>query len=126
MKSFNEILEVRNGLSKTELLVSCKKDNGKWRPIADYVLNYMVGNRFLVKVGCKYYLNDSLMTKESSFHRMVYDFICNGPTTISSILNYIGYRNPKGKRKLLKVLELMESENLVFKEGRYWIILDNN
>ena len=126
MKSFNEMLIMENGLSKTDLLVRCKKDNGKWRPIADFVLNYMVGNRVLVRIGRKYYLSDKLMSRESTFHRLVYDLICNGPSSMSAILNKLGYRNPKGKKKLLQVLDIMEEEGLIFKEGRYWNVGDDN
>ncbi len=126
MNKFLELLQSNNGLSKTYMLKSIKKDNPLWRKLATDVLEYMVGRDLILKISNKYYLTNSLLQQENTFHRRVYDYICKGPKTISNLLLHLNYRNPKGKVKLMAVLSLMEDEGMIYREGNKWVLRNNN
>ena len=125
MNKFLELLQKNNGLSKTYMLKEIKKDNPLWRKLAHDVLEYMVDRDLIIKISNKYYLTNTLLEKENTFHRKVYDYVCKGPITISSLLFNLNYRNPKGKTKLLSVLSLMEGEGMIYREGNKWILRNN-
>tara|TARA_R110002020_G_scaffold475894_1_gene713813 strand:+ start:2865 stop:3521 length:657 start_codon:yes stop_codon:yes gene_type:complete len=125
MNKFLELLQNDNGLSKTSMLKVIKKDNPLWRNLANDVLEYMVDRDLIIKISNRYYLTDTLLEKENTFHRKVYDYICKGPITISTLLFNLNYRNPKGKSKLLSVLSLMENEGMIYKEGNKWVLRNN-
>ena len=125
MNKFLELLQNDNGLSKTSMLKVIKKDNPLWRNLANDVLEYMVDRDLIIKISNRYYLTDTLLEKENTFHRKVYDYICKGPITISTLLFNLNYRNPKGKSKLLSVLSLMENEGMIYKEGNKWMLRNN-
>ncbi len=125
MNKFLELLQKDNGLSKTYMLKEIKKDNPLWRKLANDVLEYMVDRDLIIKISNKYYLTNTLLEKENTFHRKVYDYVCKGPITISSLLFNLNYRNPKGKTKLLSVLSLMEEEGMIYRDGNKWILRNN-
>jgi len=122
------VLEVaENGLAKTEILRQLKKDNGTWRQITQEVLNYLLMNGTIVKVGCQYYLSNGLLKRNASFHKRVYDVISeNMSVSKSFILNRLRYRNPAGNSKLNEALSLMEEEGFIEEsiEGRWKVATD--
>ena len=120
MNQILEDLEIQGGKSKTQLLRSFNKDNITWRTITTEVLDYLVGNKLIVKITNKYYLNKNQSFRESKIHRTIYSLLSEGPHTTSSLLRGIGYNNPKGKIKLLQALQIMEHESLVIKQGKHW------
>jgi hypothetical protein len=120
LSSICDLLQENDGLSKTKILKLINKDNIIWRRLADTVLEYMLYKEMIYKVGSKYYDNIHSKPHENEFHRKVYSILCDGKKTTSAILNELNYRNPKGKRKLLDVLNSMIQHNIVVKSGNKW------
>ena len=125
-KIMNEILDSLRleGKSMTNLLKSINKDNTTWRNLAKEVINYMVARELIVKVGSKYYISADKQHRESDFHRKIYSMLCEKPQTLTSLLIGVNYNNPKGKKKVLQVLEILQSERFVSKLGKQYILIE--
>lgn len=125
-KIMNEILDSLRleGKSMTNLLKSINKDNTTWRNLAKEVINYMVARELIVKVGSKYYISADKQHRESNFHRKIYSMLCEKPQTLTSLLIGVNYNNPKGKKKVLQVLEILQSERFVSKLGKQYILIE--
>ena len=115
---------LNEGKSKTSLLRSMNKDNPSWRSICDEVLYYMVAKKIIVKIASKYYLATNQSHRETPFHRQIYSKLIDSPQTTSSLLIAIGYNNPKGRRKLLQALQIMIRERFIYKDGKYWKLVE--
>ena len=108
-------------------------ENDYWKPdvgLNDFTSNFAYpvihpDRDLIIKISNKYYLTNTLLEKENTFHRKVYDYVCKGPITISSLLFNLNYRNPKGKTKLLSVLSLMDDEGMIYRDGNKWILRNN-
>lgn len=125
-KIMNEILDSLRlgGKSMTNLLKSINKDNTTWRDLAKEVINYMVARESIVKVGSKYYISIDKQHRENDFHRKIYSMLCAKPQTLTSLLIGVNYNNPKGKKKVLQVLEILQSERFVSKLGKQYILIE--
>lgn len=120
MKEILDLLAREGGRSKTQMLKELNKDNITWREITQEVLEYLKARDMIVKVTNKYYSRNNQSFRESPIHRKIYSLLCESPHTTSSLLRGIGYNNPKGKVKLMQALSIMEQENLIRFENRYW------
>ncbi len=108
------------GKSKTQILKSLNKDNPSWRLVCDEVLEYMVAKKILIKLATKYHIYANQTLRETSFHRLIYQNLCESPKTTSALLKAIGYNNPKGRKKLIQALQIMVKERFVIVEGKQW------
>lgn len=122
--AIGKVVRESQGVSKTQILRSLKKDNGSWRGRAQDALDELEAQNFIIKVGSKYYNQGDLLVRENTYHRKVYDIIVNeGPVSKSKILQLLKYRNPNGLKKLLPVLEMMKEEDLIEDiRGIKWIV----
>jgi hypothetical protein len=123
LRSFTRVLgQFPEGMSKTQLLHNLSKDNGSWRGIADEVLEYMLQTGKAVKVGTVYYsTNHAPLERENSYHRLVYEFLStNGASSVTTLLNHMGYNNSKGRKKIRQILHQLYEEGYISSEGRKW------
>jgi hypothetical protein len=123
LRSFTRVLgQFPEGMSKTQLLHNLSKDNGSWRGVADEVLDYMLQTGKAVKVGTIYYsTNHAPLERENSYHRLVYEFLStNGASSVTTLLNHMGYNNSKGRKKIRQILHQLYEEGYIISEGRKW------
>ncbi len=109
-------------LTKTQILRRLGKDNSSWRGITAEVLKYMVSREIIVMRGNKFIHSSKYHNREHSYHRAVYELLCDSPHSQTSILKQMGYNNQKGRKKLQKALELMLIEGLVDTDGKRWFV----
>tara|TARA_B100000745_G_C20148479_1_gene393778 strand:- start:1092 stop:1847 length:756 start_codon:yes stop_codon:yes gene_type:complete len=127
MELMDEFLETlqnkKEGISKTSFLKSISKDNLGGRKDFDTIIQMTIREGLIVKVGRNFYLRDSIINQENSFHRKVYHIIFdNEPVSSSGILTKLNYRNAKGRRKLLQILKLMSEEDLINYSSNNWSV----
>ena len=109
-------------MTKTQILRELGKDNSSWRSVCSEVLDYMVSREIVISVGNKFVHSKHYSEREQSYHRAIYEMLCNEPMSQTSILKSMGYQNTKGRSKLKKALELMMVEGLVDTDGRKWFV----
>ena len=123
---YHEVLSILKAtqvkMTKTQILRELGKDNSSWRKVCSEVLEYMVSREIIVSVGNKFIHGKNYHEREQTYHRTVYEMLCDSPMTQTSILKKIGYQNTKGRAKLKKALELMMVEGLVDTDGKKWFV----
>lgn len=114
LTEIENLLEQKSPLNRTQILSILGKDNQSYRDTANNVLYYLCFTQRARKINDKYYhISKAPSIYETDIHRRVYEALCDGNSSVSSIAKHISYDNTRGRKRVKSILGLLESEGLI-------------
>lgn len=109
------------GITKTGILKSMRKDNSHWRKEIGKLLNYLLIDGLIQLNGRNYYpMNIVVKSRERKIHRNIYELLSESSLTLTELYKKTGTNGGKSRELVKSALRDLQNEGYILFENRRW------
>jgi hypothetical protein len=109
------------GITKTGILKSMRKDNSHWRKEVGKLLNYLLIDELIQLNGRNYHpMNIIVKSRERKIHRNIYELLSQNSMTLTDIYKATGTNGGKSREIVKSALKDLQNEGYIVLENRRW------
>ena len=109
------------GITKTGILKSMRKDNSHWRKEIGKLLNYLLIDGLIQLNGRNYYpMNIVVKSRERKIHRNIYELLSESSLTLTELYMKTGNNGGKSRDLVKSALNDLQNEGYIVFENRRW------
>lgn len=109
------------GITKTGILKSMRKDNSHWRKEIGKLLNYLLIDGLIQLNGRNYYpMNIVVKSRERKIHRNIYELLSESSLTLTELYMKTGNNGGKSRELVKSALRDLQNEGYIVLDNRRW------